>query len=78
MDEQTVVTPARDISSVLFACNINAVRSAMAEAIIKSRFPGKIFTDSCGVTPGQQDGFAVAVMAEIDVDLGHDLSLIHI
>ena len=69
MDDQTVITPARDISSVLFACNINAVRSAMAEAIIKSRFPGKIFTDSCGVTPGQQDGFAVAVMAEIDVDL---------
>jgi protein-tyrosine-phosphatase len=71
MDDQTVITPARDISSVLFACNINAVRSAMAEAIIKSRFPGKIFTDSCGVTPGQQDGFAVAVMAEIDVDLSH-------
>ena len=69
MDDQTVITPARDISSVLFACNINAVRSAMAEAIIKSRFPGKIFTDSCGVTPGQLDGFAVAVMAEIDVDL---------
>ena len=69
MDDQTVITPARDISSVLFSCNINAVRSAMAEAIIKSRFPGKIFTDSCGVTPGQQDGFAVAVMAEIDVDL---------
>ena len=69
MDDQTVITPARDISSVLFACNINAVRSAMAEAIIKSRFPGKIFTDSCGVTPGQQDGFTVAVMAEIDIDL---------
>ena len=69
MDDQTVITPASDIGSVLFACNINAVRSAMAEAIVKSRFPGKIFTDSCGVTPGQPDGFAVSVMAEIDIDL---------
>ena len=69
MDDQTVITPASDIGSVLFACNINAVRSAMAEAIVKSRFPGKIFTDSCGVTPGQPDGFAISVMGEIDIDL---------
>ena len=65
----TAITPAQNVSSILFACNINAVRSAMAEAMVKSRFPGRIFTDSCGVTPGQPDGFAIAVMAEIDLDL---------
>jgi protein-tyrosine-phosphatase len=65
----TVIAPAHNVSSILFACNINAVRSAMAEAMIKARFPGRIFTDSCGVTPGQQDGFAIAVMAEIELDL---------
>ena len=69
MDDQQEITPAGDIGSILFACNINAVRSAMAEAIIKKRFFGQIFTDSCGVAPGAQDGFAIAVMAEIDVDL---------
>ena len=69
MDDQPRITPAGDIGSILFACNINAVRSAMAEAIIKARFPGQIFTDSCGVTPGVQDGFAIAVMSEIDIDL---------
>ena len=63
------ITPAQNVSSVLFACNINAVRSAMAEAMVKARFPGRIFTDSCGVAPGQPDGFAIAVMAEVELDL---------
>jgi protein-tyrosine-phosphatase len=63
------INPARNVSSVLFACNINAVRSAMAEAMVKARFPGRIFTDSCGVAPGQPDGFAIAVMAEVELDL---------
>ena len=57
------------VSAVLFACNINAVRSAMAEAMVKHAFPGKIFVDSCGVTPGLQDGFATAVMNEIGLDM---------
>lgn len=63
------IVPAAHVSSVLFACNINAVRSAMAEAMVKARFPGQIFTDSCGVAPGQQDGFAIAVMEEAGIDL---------
>ena len=57
------------VSAVLFACNINAVHSAMAEAMVKHAFPGKIFVDSCGVTPGIQDGFATAVMQEIGLDI---------
>ena len=68
-DENPEIHPAGNISSILFACNINAVRSAMAEALIKHRFPGQIFTDSCGVAPGDQDGFAIAVMQELDLDL---------
>ena len=63
------IVAARHVSAILFACNINAVRSAMAEAMVKTRFPGRIFTDSCGVEPGQPDGFAIAVMEEIGVDL---------
>ena len=66
-----IVTPnsADRIGAILFACNINAVRSAMAEAMVKHAFPGKIFVDSCGVTPGIQDGFATAVMLEIGLDM---------
>ena len=57
------------VGAILFACNINAVRSAMAEAMVKHAFPGKVFVDSCGVTPGIQDGFATAVMHEIGLDI---------
>ena len=62
-------TVSSQVGAVLFACNINAVRSAMAEAMVKHAFPGKIFVDSCGVTPGLQDGFATAVMHEIGLDM---------
>jgi len=57
------------VGAILFACNINAVRSAMAEAMVKHAFPGTVFVDSCGVTPGIQDGFATAVMYEIGLDI---------
>ena len=59
----------KGIGAILFACNINAVRSAMAEAMIKVTYPGKIFVDSCGVSPGNPDGFAIAVMEEIGIDM---------
>ena len=62
-------TVGNQVGAVLFACNINAVRSAMAEAMVKHAFPGKIFVDSCGVTPGIQDGFATAIMHEIGLDM---------
>lgn len=64
------IEPAGNLTSILFACNVNAVRSAMAEAMVKKTFPGKIFTDSCGVDPGNPDGFAIAVMEEAGYDLG--------
>ena len=59
----------KGIGAILFACNINAVRSAMAEAMIKATYPGKIFADSCGVSPGNPDGFAIAVMEEIGINM---------
>ena len=59
----------KGIGAILFACNINAVRSAIAEAMIKATYPGKIFADSCGVSPGNTDGFAIAVMEEIGINM---------
>ena len=60
----------KNAGTMLFACNINAVRSAMAEAMVKVTFPKEIFVDSCGVAPGNPDGFAIAVMMEIGIDMG--------
>lgn len=56
-------------SSVLFACTTNAVRSPMAEAILKYFHGSRIYVDSVGLRRGELDGFAVAVMDEIGIDL---------
>jgi protein-tyrosine-phosphatase len=55
--------------SVLFACDLNAVRSAMAEGLMKQMFGDRVYVDSAGVTAQDVDSFAVAVMAEIGIDI---------
>ncbi|MBF0332840.1 MAG: arsenate reductase ArsC [Alphaproteobacteria bacterium] len=56
-------------SAVLFACTMNSVRSPMAEAIMKHLHGRKVFVDSVGVKSAEIDGFAIAVMEEIGIDL---------
>jgi protein-tyrosine-phosphatase len=56
-------------SSVLFACSFNAIRSPMAAAILKEAHGRRIYVDSVGVREGLLDPFAVAVMAEIGLDI---------
>jgi protein-tyrosine-phosphatase len=55
--------------AVLFACSFNAVRSPMAAAIARNLFGKTIFIDSAGARRGELDPFAVAVMAEIGIDI---------
>jgi protein-tyrosine-phosphatase len=55
--------------AVLFACNLNAVRSPMAENLFKRRFAGRVFVDSCGVRAGETDPLMVAAMEELGLDL---------
>ncbi len=55
-------------TSVLFACDHNAVRSPMAEGIMKKYYGTRIFVQSAGVKHDLEvDGFSVAVAAEIEV-----------
>ena len=56
-------------SSVLFCCTFNAVRSPMAEAILKYLHGSQIFVDSVGVSADEVDGFVIAVMDEIGIDV---------
>lgn len=56
-------------SAVLFSCTMNAVRSPMAEAIMKFLHGHQVYVDSVGVRSGEIDGFAIAVMDEIGIDL---------
>ena len=62
-------SPAELATAVLFACQMNAVRSPMAEAILKHLAGRRVYVDSAGVRPGELDPFAVAVMDEIGIDL---------
>jgi protein-tyrosine-phosphatase len=54
---------------VLFACSFNAIRSPMAEAMLKQLHGRRIYVDSVGVREGTIDPFAVAVMVEIGIDI---------
>ena len=56
-------------SAVLFACTMNSVRSPMAEGILKFLHGTRIYVDSTGVRTSEVDGFAVAVMDEIGIDI---------
>ena len=55
--------------SVLFCCTRNSIRSPMAEGILKMLHGRRIFVDSAGIRGAEVDGFAVAVMDEIGLDL---------
>ncbi|WP_380057471.1 low molecular weight phosphatase family protein [Falsihalocynthiibacter sp. SS001] len=62
-------------TSVLFCCDHNAVRSPMAEGIMKEMFGRSIYIQSAGVRSDLEiDGFAIAVCAEIGVELSRHQS----
>lgn len=55
--------------AVLYSCTMNAVRSPMAEGIMKHYYGHRVYVDSVGVRLGDPDAFVVAVMEEIGIDL---------
>lgn len=63
---------SRTPASVLFVCSENALRSPMAEAMVKTYFGDRVYVDSIGVREGNLDPMAVVVMNEIGIDIsGH-------
>jgi protein-tyrosine-phosphatase len=60
----------RDLpGAVLFACTSNSIRSPMAEGYLKFLHGKRVFVDSVGLRAREVDGFAVAVMQEIGIDI---------
>ena len=56
--------------SVLFCCDHNAIRSPMAEGIMKNLYGLDVYVQSAGVKNDLEiDGFAIAVCQEIGVEL---------
>ena len=65
---------AQGPTSVLFVCTQNAIRSPMAESMLKHLQGHRIFVDSVGIRQGELDPFAVAAMAELGIDLSRHRS----
>ena len=55
--------------SVLFACTHNAIRSPIAEGLMKMLHGDRIFVDSVGIRVHEIDPFAVVALDEIGIDL---------
>ncbi len=61
--------------SILFCCDHNAVRSPMAEGIMKKFYGTGTYVQSVGVMNDLEiDGFAIGVCQEIDVELSRHRS----
>jgi protein-tyrosine-phosphatase len=59
-------SPKNKPVSVLFVCTLNAVRSPMAAALLRTQ-ARDIYVESAGVEAGALDPLAVEVMAEIGI-----------
>ncbi|MEP2531087.1 low molecular weight phosphatase family protein [Shimia sp.] len=61
--------------SVLFCCDHNAVRSPMAEGIMKKLYGMDVYVQSAGIRNDLEiDGFAISVCDEIGVELSRHRS----
>lgn len=55
--------------SILFICQLNAVRSPMAEGLTRKMFPSVVTVASCGLQQGTRDDYMITVMREKGVDM---------
>ncbi len=61
--------------SVLFCCDHNAVRSPMAEGLMKKLYGQRAYVQSAGVTNDMEiDGFSIAVCKELGIELARHRS----
>lgn len=59
--------------NVLFICQLNSVRSPMAEGLLRKRLGDKANVKSCGLTPDDPNDFMLTIMKEVGIDMsGHD------
>jgi protein-tyrosine-phosphatase len=65
-------TGPADPRSVLFLCSLNSIRSPMAAALLKHLRGSRVKVGSAGIRGGAVvDGFAVAAMGELGIDIEH-------
>ncbi len=54
---------------VLFICQLNSVRSPMAEGLLRKRLGERVDVQSCGLSPIEPNDFMLTVMREVGVDM---------
>lgn len=57
--------------AILLCCTMNAIRSPMAEGLLKRHFGTSVYVDSAGTRSGMLDGLMVEVMAEVGIDMSN-------
>lgn len=58
--------------NVLFICQLNSVRSPMAEGLLRKRMGSAVTVKSCGLTPDDPNDFMCLIMNEVGIDMsGH-------
>ena len=61
-------------TDLLFLCVANSARSQLAEGLARELAPKSIAVYSAGSEPGRLDPLAVAVLAEVGIDISHHRS----
>ena len=54
---------------ILFVCNLNAVRSVLAEYMVNEWFSDKAIAQSSGIIAGSPDGYAASVARDEGIDI---------
>ena len=68
MSASKQVSPS--VSSILFVCGLNSIRSPMAEVIARAQLENTAFIQSAGIQEGKRDPFVDATLNEVGLDLG--------
>ena len=64
-----VSLPSVFVPGLLFLCVANSARSQMAEALARARFGDRVSVQSAGSRPSTVNPHAVAVLAEVGIDI---------
>lgn len=54
---------------VLFVCQLNSVRSPMAEGLLRKHLGENVSVQSCGLSPVEPNDFMMSIMNEVGVDM---------
>ena len=61
-------------NSILFVCQMNMVRSPIAEGLMRRLYPSVERVESCGLSQGDKEQMVETIMAEIGIDVSRTMN----